>query len=100
MYVTHLISKALCPVCMAQIRILRHMNRVATVCMRGSRKFCQRGSDFDNVFLFLVDEGSKEYIEMRGGRIQIHCKRAIMGPPAKHHLNGVSLAFSGDPVQY
>ena len=45
-------------------------------CMRGSRKFCWRLSNFDNVFL--VD--SKH-----------HYKRAIIGPPAKHHLNGVSL---------
>ena len=25
--------------------------------MRGSKKFCQKGSKFDNVFLNLVDEG-------------------------------------------
>ena len=25
--------------------------------MRKSRKFCQRGSNFDNVFFFSVDEG-------------------------------------------
>ena len=36
--------------------------------MRGSRKFCQRGSKFDNAFF------------------------VIIGPPAKRHLNGVSLA--------
>ena len=35
------------------------------------QKVLSEGSDFDNVFLFLVDEGSKEYIEVRGGRIQI-----------------------------
>ena len=30
--------------------------------MRGSRKFCQRGSNYDNVFLllFLTDEGREE----------------------------------------
>ena len=30
--------------------------------MRGSRQFCQRGSNFDNVFFFsfLVDEGRKD----------------------------------------
>ena len=26
-------------------------------CRRGSRKFCQRGSNFDNVFLNLMGEG-------------------------------------------
>ena len=51
--------------------------------MRGSRKFCQRGSKIDGFFLSL----------MRVGRIQIpHYKRAINGPSAKRHLNGVSLA--------
>ena len=25
--------------------------------MHGSRKFCQRGSKFDDVFIFLLDEG-------------------------------------------
>ena len=32
--------------------------------------------------LFLVDEGWEKY----------HYKRATIGPPAKRHLNGVSLA--------
>ena len=40
--------------------------------MRESRKFCQRGSNFDNIF-FLVNEG-------RGSKY--HYKRAIIGPPA------------------
>ena len=26
---------------------------------------------------------------MRGGIFKYHYKRAIMGPPAKHHLNGI-----------
>ena len=50
--------------------------------MRGSRKFCQRESNFDKGFFlfFLVDEG----ISLAG---------AIIGPPVKrHYLNGVSLA--------
>ena len=47
--------------------------------MRGSRKFCQRVSNFDNIF-FCFDS---EY----------HYRRAIIGPPAKRHLNGISLAF-------
>ena len=34
------------------------------VCMRGSRKFCQRGSNFNFLFLF-------SFFLMRGGRIQM-----------------------------
>ena len=60
-----------------------HLNRCPTKCAiedfrldhavykRGPRKFCQRGFNFDNVFL--VDE-----------RIQI---RAIIDPPAKRYLH-------------
>ena len=56
----------------------------AGVGMRKSRKFCERGSKFDNILLFfLVDEGMKD---------PNLYKWAIIGPPAKHHLNGVSLA--------
>ena len=29
--------------------------------MRGSRKFCQRGSNFDNVFFSIVDEGREAF---------------------------------------
>ena len=47
--------------------------------MHGSRKFLQRGSNSDNLFFFLMKE-----------RIKI--PRPIIGPPAKRHLNGVSLA--------
>ena len=36
---------------------LRHLSHTG-VAMRGSRKFCQRGSNFDNVFL--VDEGRED----------------------------------------
>ena len=50
--------------------------------MRGSRKFCQRGSNFDNVFLSWWGERGSKY----------HHKQTIIGPPAKRHLNGVSLA--------
>ena len=52
-------------------------DRAATTVMRGSGKFCQKGSNFDNIVLL-----------MRGG----HFKRAIIGPPVKRHLNGVLLA--------
>ena len=91
-------------------------NRLATVisgfcsAFLGSRKFCQRGSKFDSFFFFfLVDEGFEDL------NTTIN-EWAIIGPPAKPHLNGVSLAgaddcptlnagfvasrFSGDPDQY
>ena len=53
--------------------------------MRGSRKFCQRGSKFDKFFLlllFLVDEGIEDP------------NITINGPSSarQRHLNGVSLA--------
>ena len=48
--------------------------------MRGSRKFCQKGSNSDNVHYyhsyFLVDEGIGS---------KYHLKRAIIGSPAKRH---------------
>ena len=49
--------------------------------MRGSGKFWQRGS---NVFFI--------YFFIRGKRIQIALKAGPIGPPAKRHFNGVSLA--------
>ena len=51
--------------------------------MRGSRKFCKKGFNFDKVLL--VDK-RREYPK------KTIYKRAIIGPPAKHHLYGVSLA--------
>ena len=45
--------------------------------MRGSRKFCQRGSNSYNVFI-LVNEGKVDP--------KYHLKRAIIGRPAKGHL--------------
>ena len=55
--------------------------------LRGSRKFCERGSDTDNFFLYyfitlLVEKSGVKY----------HYKGIIVGPPAKRHFNGVSLA--------
>ena len=44
--------------------------------MRGSRKFCQRGSNSDN-----VERGSK-----------YRWKRTVIGLPARSNLNGVSLS--------
>ena len=51
---------------------------VTTQSMRGSRKFFQRGSNFD---VFLVDEW-----------MQIALISGHQRPPAKRHLNGVLLA--------
>ena len=48
--------------------------------MRRSRKFCQRGDNYD-IFFVVVS------LFMRRKRIQYHYKRAH----AKRHLNGVSL---------
>ena len=50
--------------------------------MRGSRKFCQSGSNLDNVFFVWWGEELFKY----------HYKQAIFGPPVKRHLNGVLLA--------
>ena len=52
--------------------------------MRGSRKFCHRGPNlitFMYYFSWWGDRGSK-----------YRYKWTIIGPPAKRHLNGVSLA--------
>ena len=56
--------------------------------MRGSRKLSQRGSNSDNAFFCLVDEGRRE-----NPNTTHYYKWAIIGPPAKRHLNGVSLAY-------
>ena len=53
--------------------------------MRWSRKFFQSGSNFFLFFFF-----SFSWLGERG--YKYHYKRAIIGPPAKRHLNGVSLA--------
>ena len=61
--------------------------------MRGSRKFCPRGSKFDN--FFLVDDGIEDpntAINGPSSARQRNAISAIIGPPAKPHWNGVSLA--------
>ena len=50
--------------------------------MRGSRKLCQRGSNSATLTIILDRESGSKY----------HLKRTNVGPPAKRHLNGVSLA--------
>ena len=55
--------------------------------MHGSRKFFQRGSNFFYVFFVCF---FFSWVGERGSKY--HYKRAIIGPPAKRHLNGVSLA--------
>ena len=50
--------------------------------MHGSRKFCQRGSNFEKVsFLFYF------FLEGREDPNKYHYKRAIIDSPAKRHLN-------------
>ena len=48
--------------------------------MRGSRKFCQSGSNFDNVF-FLVDEGREDP------------NTTISGPSLARQRNAIYMAF-------
>ena len=50
--------------------------------MPGSRKFCQRGSKFDNIFFFFF------FKLMRDIGSKYHYKWAIIRPPAKCYLNG------------
>ena len=47
----------------------------------------KRGSNFDNVFSFSF------FSSWGMGGSKYHYKWAIIGPPAKSHLNGVSLAY-------
>ena len=53
--------------------------------MRGSRKFCQSKSNFGNVFFVVVVavvvEGEREE------PTKYHYLQAILGQPAKRHLN-------------
>ena len=51
--------------------------------MRGSRKFCQRGPNFENLFFSLMSRRRNKILLL---------KRSIIGPPAKRRLNGVSQA--------
>ena len=51
--------------------------------MRGSRTFCQRGSNFGKNFLVYKGKEGKKNL--------YYYKRAIIGRPAKHHL----IAFQG-----
>ena len=68
----------------AYISALRHR-------MRESKRFCQRGSNSENLFLLL-------FLSWRGKKGSIyHYKRTIIGPPAKLHLNCVSLACRWRP---
>ena len=62
------------------------------VSMRGSRKFCQRGSNFDNVF-FLCVIFLFFFFLTRGGRIQVPLL-------AGHHRPAGICDFLGDPDLY
>ena len=65
----HVCLYACLSVCQSQTYVVICLN------MRGSRKFCQRCSNLDNVFFSWWGEGGSKY----------HFKRAIIGPPAKRH---------------
>ena len=57
--------------------------------MRGSRQFCPRGSNFDNIFFsffFLVDEGRKDP------------KTIINGPSWARQRNAIIWWFAGVPM--
>ena len=66
-----------------------HTMGIYIIGMRGSRKFCQRGSIFDNGFFLSF---FFFFLEGRDDPNKYHYKRALIGLPAKRHLNGVSLA--------
>ena len=53
--------------------------------MRGSRKFCQRGSNFDNVVVFLVDEGWED-------------PNTTVSRPSSEKRHGVSLRADDGPT--
>ena len=52
--------------------------------MHGSRKFCQRGSNFDKVFL--VDEGREDP------------STTIRGPSSARQRNAIRWRFAGVPM--
>ena len=73
--------------------------------MRGSRKFCQRGSNFEA--FFLVDEGREDPNTTKSGPPLARQRNAIEiafhwrvddGPTLNASL--IALCFSGDPDQY
>ena len=77
------------------------------VCMRGSRRFCQWGSKFENFFLFLVDWGIEDPNTAINGPSSTRqqnaiemgfCWRADGGPTLNAGL--VACGFTGDPAQY
>ena len=62
---------------------LWHMRKTFNPHMHGSRKFSQRGSTFDSILV----------VELREDPNTTILKRTIISPPAKSHINGVSLAY-------
>ena len=59
--------------------------------MRGSRKFCQRGSNFDKVFFFFHFQFDK-----KGGRIQIPLLAGHPRPVSETHFK---CRFAGVPMK-
>ena len=59
------------------------------------QKVLSEGSNFVNVFFLLFFVCLLLFFL---GRMKYHYKRTIIGPPAKRHLNGVSLAADDGPT--
>ena len=64
--------------------------------MRGSRKFCQRGSNFDNVFL--VDEGREDPSNTISGPSSAFRWRADDGPTMNAGLVALRFFRGSGPV--
>ena len=60
--------------------IYRHFQEL-DLFMRGSRKLCQRGSNFGKGFFFFFF-----FLEGRDDPSKYHKERASIGPPAKRHF--------------
>ena len=58
--------------------------------MRGSRKFCQRGSNFDNDFFFFLGGGGGG-VKFEEGRRDPNT--TISGSPSARQRNAIKMAF-------
>ena len=69
---------------------------VLHLCMRGSKKICQRGSNFDNVFL--VDEGREDPSTTISGPSSARQRNAFYGPlppsGSAHALSDIQIITS------
>ena len=65
--------------------------------MRGSSKFCQRGSNSEVIFFYLVDEGRAEDLNNTKSRLDIksaHQRNAILWPFASGTMIAGLIALS------